>query len=238
MATLLRPAISPALLRFFAPDGVIATVDLPSGDYREDPPGPSETTAGGLWQRTEEVVAATMDAVAGESVFEDASLLINLTAITAVHHAHGHHTRRAAAESASPTEDPAKAFRRRAAESYAELIQYLSRCDARILVAPADRDFIIGDTPVAAVGHPPAGVRDRHYAPPLPQAEAVYFPVHPRFCVQFPAREPGYTDIRAREVDRINLMQITHADHEVHFRPDPRTRRLVEEKARTWTPRS
>ncbi|HWS34708.1 MAG TPA: DUF4238 domain-containing protein [Actinoplanes sp.] len=232
MVTLLKPAISPALLALFAPDGVIATVDLASGAYREDEPGPSGTTAGGLWQRTEQVVPATTAAVINETIFEDASLLINLTAITAVHHAHGHHTRRAA----DTEPDPSKAFRRRAAESYAELIQYLSRCDARILVAPADRDFVLGDTPVAAVGHPPAGVRDPHYTPPLPQAETVYFPVHPRFCVQFPARQPGYTDIRAREVDRINLMQITHADHEVHFRPDPRTRRFVEEKARTWQP--
>ncbi|GAA1652980.1 DUF4238 domain-containing protein [Actinoplanes couchii] len=233
MATLLKPAISPALLRFFAPDGVLATVDLASGGYREDTPGAADEPDGALWQRTEEVVPATMAAVMNDTVFEDASLLINLTAITAVHHAHGHHTRRAAA--ADP--EPSRGFRRRAAESHAELIQYLSRCDARILVAPADRDFVIGDTPVAAVGHPPAGVRDPHYAPPLPEAETVYFPVHPRFCVQFPARQPGYSDIRAREVDHINLMQITHADHEVHFRPDPRTRRFVEEKTKNWQPR-
>lgn len=233
MTTLHRPAVSPALLRLFAPDGVLATVDLASGGYREDAGGPAEPPAGGLWQRTEEVVPATMAAVLDETVFEDASLLINLTAITAVHHAHGHHTRRAA----GTEPDQPKAFRRRAAESYADLIQYLSRCDARILVAPADRDFVLGDTPVAAVGHPPAGVRDRHYAPPLAQAETVYFPVHPRFCVQFPALGPGYSDIRAREVDRINLLQITHADHEVYFRPDARTRRFAEEKARYWRPR-
>ncbi|WP_430782782.1 DUF4238 domain-containing protein [Actinoplanes sp. G11-F43] len=224
MATLLKPAISGALLRFFAPDGVLATVDLESGAYREDEVGATPDDV--LWRRTDEVVPATLAAVAAETVFEDASMLINLATITAVHHAHGHHTHRAAVADPDP-----RAFRRRAADSYAELIQYLSRCDIRILEAPPDRDFVIGDTPVAAAG------RDPHDLPDLPRADAVHFPVHPRFCVRFPAAQPGYTDIGAREVDRINLMQITHADREVHFRPDPRTRRLVEERIRARTPR-
>lgn len=228
MANLLSTAdsqdVSPALLRLFAPGGDLATIDLATGVYREAPPtGPA--APGAVWQRAEEVVPATLAAVAAETVFEDASLLINLAIITAVHHAHGNHTRRAAAGDPDP-----RAFRRRAAEAYAELIRYLSHCDTRILVAPPDRDFVIGDTPVAAAG------RDPHDLPALPRAAAVYFPVHPRFCVSFPARQPGYTDIGAREVDRINLMQVTHATREVHFRPDPRTRRLIEEKARSWSP--
>lgn len=128
--------------------------------------------------------------------------------------------------------DPADSFRKNAAEFFVELTDYLDRCQVQILVAPKDRYFVLGDTPVVAEGDPPVGASKVHYIPPIQDAEVVHFPVHPKFCVRFPAAYPGYVELGRSAVDRINRRQVEQAYREVYFFTDPRTRQFVMNEAR------
>lgn len=130
--------------------------------------------------------------------------------------------------------DIALAFRKKIGEAYVEMADYFARCRMEMLIAPNDRDFVLGDTPVTPVGPAPVGTPGKHYVPPLLDAEAVYFPIHPKVCLKFPVTEDHYVVIGGRVVDRINEVQISRSYRHVYFRPSARSQNFVLEKARSW----
>ncbi|MBN1174852.1 MAG: DUF4238 domain-containing protein [Micromonosporaceae bacterium] len=130
--------------------------------------------------------------------------------------------------------DPVLNFRKKMDESFVDFKKIFEACDIEILKAPADRCFILGDTPVD-LDVPNLRRRDVHPdARPLFEAHTVWFPIHKDYCLRFPAKRTDYVSIGGREVDKINKRQMTNAYRYVYFNPDVHVHRFVEEKASSW----